>query len=69
MNDIRILSSIGFTSQDIEAVSKVSGVKAVYKTNTQDVLVDYDGRENVAHISGIPVGKHRMMTAILTSLG
>lgn len=57
MNDIRILSSIGFTSQDIEAVSKVSGVKAVYKTNTQDVLVDYDGRENVAHISGIPVGK------------
>lgn len=57
MNDIRILSSIGFTSQDIEAVSKVLGVKAVYKTNTQDVLVDYDGRENVAHISGIPVGK------------
>ena len=57
MNDIRILSSIGFTSQDIEAVSKVSGVKAVYKTNTHDVLVDYDGRENVAHISGIPVGK------------
>ncbi len=57
MNDIRILSSIGFTSQDIEAVSKISGVKAVYKTNTQDVLVDYDGRENVAHISGIPVGK------------
>lgn len=57
MNDIRILSSIGFTSQDIEAVSKVYGVKAVYKTNTHDVLVDYDGRENVAHISGIPVGK------------
>lgn len=57
MNDIRILSSIGFTSQDIEAVSKVSGVKAVYKTNTHDVLVDYDGRENVAYISGIPVGK------------
>lgn len=57
MNDIRILSSIGFTSQDIEAVSRVYGVKAVYKTNTQDVLVDYDGRENVAHISGIPVGK------------
>ena len=57
MNDIRILSSIGFTSQDIEAVSKVYGVKAVYKTNTHDVLVDYDGRENVAHISGVPVGK------------
>ena len=57
MNDIRILSSIGFTSQDIEAVSRVYGVKAVYKTNTHDVLVDYDGRENVAHISGIPVGK------------
>lgn len=57
MNDIRILSSIGFTSQDIEAVSKVYGVKAVYKTNTQDVLVDYDGRENVAHVSGIPIGK------------
>ena len=57
MNDIRILSSIGFTSQDIEAVSKVYGVKAVYKTNTQDVLVDYDGRENVAHVSGVPVGK------------
>ena len=57
MNDIRILSSIGFTSQDIEAVSKVYGVKAVYKTNTHDVLVDYDGRENVAHISGVLVGK------------
>jgi putative ABC transport system permease protein len=57
MNDIRILSSIGFTSQDIEAVSKVYGVKAVYKTNTHDVLVDYDGRENVAHIAGVPVGK------------
>ena len=57
MNDIRILSSIGFTSQDIDAVSKVYGVKAVYKTNTHDVLVDYDGRENVAHVSGIPVGK------------
>lgn len=57
MNDIRILSSIGLTSQDIEAVGKVPGVKAVYGTNTQDVLVDYDGKENVVHVSGMPVGK------------
>lgn len=69
MNDIRILSSIGFTSQDIEAVSKVSGVKAVYKTNTQDVLVDYDGRENVAHISGIPVGKASDDDSYINQLG
>lgn len=57
MNDIRILSSIGLTADDMDAISKVDGVKAVYGANTQDVLVNYDGKENVAHVSSIPVGK------------
>ena len=57
MNDIRILSSIGLTADDMDAISKVDGVKAVYGANTQDVLVNYDGKENVAHVSSVPVGK------------
>lgn len=57
MNDIRILSSIGLTADDMDEISKVDGVKAVYGANTQDVLVNYDGKENVAHVSSIPVGK------------
>lgn len=57
MNDIRILSSIGLTTDDMDAISKVDGVKAVYGANTQDVLVNYDGKENVAHVSSVPVGK------------
>lgn len=57
MNDIRILSSIGLTVDDMDAISKVDGVKAVYGANTQDVLVNYDGKENVAHVSSVPVGK------------
>lgn len=57
LNDIRMLSSIGFTAEDIEAIKNISGVKAVYGANTQDVLVNYDGKENVAHVSSIPIGK------------
>lgn len=57
MNDIRILSSIGLTADDMDAISKVDGVKAVYGANTQYVLVNYDGKENVAHVSSVPVGK------------
>ena len=57
INDIRILSSIGLTADDMDAISKVDGVKAVYGANTQDVLVNYDGKENVAHVSSVPVGK------------
>lgn len=57
MNDIRILSSIGLTADDMDAISKVDGVKAVYGANTQDVLVNYDGKENVAHVSSVSVGK------------
>lgn len=57
MNDIRILSSIGLTADDMDEISKVDGVKAVYGANTQDVLVNYDGKENVAHVSSVPVGK------------
>lgn len=57
MYDIKVLSSIGFNENDVEAIRNVPGVKAAYGSNTQDVLVNYDGKENVAHVSGMPVGK------------
>ena len=68
MYDIRIVSSIGFTADDIAAIRNIKGIKAVYAANTQDVLVNYDGRENVAKVSGMPVGSQAQDDSYINQL-
>ena len=48
MNDIRIISSIGLTDDDLQVIAKAQGVKAVYGANSKDVLINYDDKESVA---------------------
>ena len=55
MNDIRIISSIGLTDDDLQVIAKVQGVKAVYGANSKDVLINYDDKESVAHVLSIPL--------------
>ena len=62
MNDLRIISSIGLTDDDLQVIAKVQGVKAVYGANSKDVLINYDDKESVAHV----LMRMIMMTAILT---
>ncbi len=37
--DIRLISTVGFTDDEIEEISKVKGVKAVCKATAEDVIV------------------------------
>mgnify|MGYP000941205436 FL=1 len=55
MNDIRIISSIGLTDDDLQVIAKAQGVKAVYGANSKDVLINYDDKESVAHVLSIPL--------------
>lgn len=55
MNDIRVISSIGLTDDDIKAISELDNVRAVYGSYSKDVLVDYDDKQSVAHITSIPL--------------
>ena len=55
MNDLRIISSIGLTDDDLQVIAKVQGVKAVYGANSKDVLINYDDKESVAHVLSIPL--------------
>ena len=47
MNDIRIISSIGLTDDDLQVIAKAQGVKAVYGANSKDVLINYDDKERM----------------------
>ncbi|MGN0328437.1 MAG: FtsX-like permease family protein [Lachnospira sp.] len=54
MNDIQLLSSIGFVDSDIDAIRNIQGVKGVYAGHARDVIMNYDDLQVVAHMLSIP---------------
>ena len=52
MMDIRLVSTLGLTEDDIEEVGKVEGVKEVFGTYTMDVLAEYEENEIVLKVHG-----------------
>lgn len=54
MSDLRILSSIGFNDEDIEAIRGVEGVNGVYPAYSQDAVIKKDNSiETAVHINSI----------------
>ncbi|HAX73496.1 MAG TPA: ABC transporter permease, partial [Firmicutes bacterium] len=53
--DIRLLSTLGFNEEDIEAIESVEGVEGVFPTNTIDVLTNYNAKELVMRIHALPL--------------
>lgn len=51
--DIKILSTLGLTNDDINALSRIDGVKEVYGSYSKDVVVDMGSTEIVIKVIGI----------------
>lgn len=51
--DIKILSTLGLTNEDIEALEKIEGVEKVYGEYSQDVLLNFEDSEVVAKVMSL----------------
>lgn len=59
MSDLRLLSSIGFNGDDINAIREVQGVKGLYPAYSQDAVIRKDSIETAVHIMSVPVNTDR----------
>lgn len=50
--DIRLVSTLGLTEDDIEEMKKVKGVKDTFGTYTMDALAEYNDKEIVLKVHG-----------------
>lgn len=55
--DIRLVSTIGFNNDDINAVRKVPGVESVFPTYSMDALANIDNKDIVLKVIAMPVDK------------
>ena len=53
--DIRVISPIGLTDDDVEEIKKIDGIKGVFPTHSIDVLTDVDSSKLVLKVHGIPL--------------
>lgn len=54
MMDLRLLSTFGFTENDVEAIRELPGVNGVFPTFSQEVLTNYNNRELVLKVHALP---------------
>lgn len=47
MFDINIISTLGLTDEDIQALKNIEGVESVYGIQTKDSMVNFDGKEGI----------------------
>ena len=52
--DITVLSNLGITDKDVDAISKVKGVENIYPTYSKEVLTNIDSKQLVLKVHGIP---------------
>lgn len=52
--DIRIVSTLGLTEDDVEEIGRIEGIEEVFETYTMDVLAEYKEKEVVLRIHGLP---------------
>ncbi|EQB87344.1 putative ABC transport system permease protein [Clostridium punense] len=55
--DIRLLSTLGFTDKDVEALKDVDKVEGIFPTYSMDTLVKVEDRELVVKAIGMPLDK------------
>lgn len=48
--DINVISTLGLTNEDIEAMKKVKGIEKIYGIQTRDSLVEFNEQESVCKI-------------------
>lgn len=51
--DIKLVSTLGLTDDDVKRISDVKGVKEVYGSYSKDVLININGQESVIKVIGI----------------
>jgi len=56
MMDIQLISTMGFTEDDITAMRQTEGVASVMAVHQVDVMSSIDGEERVLRIHGLPEG-------------
>lgn len=56
--DIRLVSTLGLTEEDLEEVAKIKGVNNVFGSYTMDVLAEYEEREVVLKAFGYDKGSN-----------
>lgn len=52
--DLKVISSIGFDSEDVNAISEVSGVSKVFASHYLDLLTTVEDMERAARITTLP---------------
>lgn len=53
--DIRVLSTLGLTDEDVKAVREIDGVEGVFPTYSIDALTNYKTQEIALRIHGLPL--------------
>ena len=51
--DIEIISTLGLTQEDVQALEQIEGVEAVYGTISQDTILEVEDTEVVAKVIAI----------------
>lgn len=54
MMDLRLISTFGFTENDVKALKTLDGIEGVFPTYSQDVLTTYENRELVLKVHALP---------------
>ena len=52
--DIKILSNVGFTDDDVDKIQDISGVGGVFKTYSMDAITKKNSVQSVLKIHGLP---------------
>lgn len=55
--DLKLMSTIGMTSQDAQAIEKLEGVEGVYPSYSIDTLNTIDNRQKVIKVMSFPMNK------------
>ena len=55
MMDLRLVSTFGFTQEDVNALAKLEGIEGIFPTYSQDVLTNYHNQELVLKVHALPI--------------
>ncbi len=55
--DIRLISTLGFSEEDIEAVRNIEGVQGVMPSYFTDVINEYEGSQSIVRIHSLDIAK------------
>lgn len=52
--DLRVVSTFGLTSADVDAIKKIDGIEGVFATHTTDVLIQSNSEQYVVKVHALP---------------